>query len=175
MAKGAVAEEKQGDCSQWLCKGPSSKGDLCSFKHDENKREKAKGRNPTRSPFRDPNRSSEGDGKGARFHGPQGISPSEKETSQLAASSRRENARSLPVIMGIFLSAPKYKTKERCRFGEKCSNVHKGEGNGQGKEAERRLKKQTKQQPLWWETLNTREVGREKQNLYMNQRMGLQT
>ena len=71
-----IRERKPGDCSQWLSEGHCSNGDSCSFKHDEKKREKWRGRDPTRSPSRDSNWSSEGHGKGVKGKGTEGISPS---------------------------------------------------------------------------------------------------
>ena len=36
--KNVSVERKQGDCYQWNAKGQCTKGDACSFRHDESKR-----------------------------------------------------------------------------------------------------------------------------------------
>ena len=40
MANRAVAKENTEDCFQWLSKGKCSKGDSCTFRHQENHKEK---------------------------------------------------------------------------------------------------------------------------------------
>ena len=131
------------------------KGSSCSFRHDENKEGKGKGRHSTRSPFRDPNRCSEEDDKDVRDKGSISIRPAGHEfflwwlssswVCQIQNKGRMEHRRHMT------------KTKT---FKESDS---------------RGLQIQTRQQPSWKRTLISWDVFLGKHHFYVIRRMGLRT
>ena len=131
-----AVETKHGDCSRWPSKGQCSKGDACSFKHDEEKG-KRKIRNPTRCP-RDPNRYSEGDGKGTKGKGPKG-SPSGKRD-QPACYKFTPRKCTNPCDYWHPPECVKFKTKDGCRLGDRCSFVLSGDCNEQGNKQKKHSK-----------------------------------
>ena len=108
-----------GDCWQWEANGQCSKGDNCSFRHDFNKRAKMTQPNPSPSSFMQQN-----ERNASRTRRPRGKSP----------SGRMSRWPCKDHLKGTFTNSfcekwhpPKclfYKTKNRCRFGEKCSYAH---------------------------------------------------
>ena len=115
---GAKQREQRspGDCWQWEC----SKGDNCSFRHDINKRAKLTQPNPS------PRSSTQQNVRNAsRTRNPRGRSPSGK-MARLPCKDYHKGTCTTPFCEKwhppecLF-----YKSENGCRFGEKCSYVHR--------------------------------------------------
>ena len=112
----------QGECWQWQANGHCSKGDTCSFRHDGNERAKA-----TTPPAPSPEPSTQRQVKknSARSKSPRGRSLSWR-ISRLPCSHLLEGTISNPSCENWH--SPEcvfYKTKEGCKFVERCSFAHR--------------------------------------------------
>ena len=109
-----------GDCWQWKANGQCSKGDNCSFRHDINKRAKSTQPNPS------PRSSMQQNVKNAsRARSPRGRSTSGK-MARLPGKDYLKGTCTTPYCEQWH--APEclfYKTKNGCRFEEKCSYAHR--------------------------------------------------
>ena len=113
-------ERGQGECYQWKAKGQCSRGDKCSFRHDEDKRATPTPKNAPPSEPPTPRGRSASRKKNLR-----GWSPSGKFARQLCGD----------YLKGIWIKSPCdywhppecqfYSTELRCKFGEKCSFAHR--------------------------------------------------
>ena len=108
-----------GDCWQWEANGQCVKGDNCSFRHDINKRGKSSPLNPSQNSFmqqceRKPSRT-----RSLRGKSPGRMSrwPCKDHLQRNCTNSCCEKWHRPECLF--------YKTKSGCRFGEKCSYVHR--------------------------------------------------
>ena len=109
-----------GDCWQWKANGQCSKGDNCSFRHDMNKR--AKMTQPNLSPS---SSTRQNERKASRTRSPRGKSPSGRMSrlprkdylKGTCTNSFREEWHPPECLF--------HKSENGCRFGEKCSYVHR--------------------------------------------------
>ena len=111
----------QGECWQWYANGQCSKGDRCSFQHDGNKRAKAK-TPPDLAP--EPSMQTQDVKNSARAKSPRGRSPSGKISRQLCKVHHKGSCTHPSCEKWHFPECVLYKTKEGCKFGEKCSFAH---------------------------------------------------
>ena len=109
-----------GDCWQWKANGQCSKGDNCSFRHDEDKR--AKSTQPNRSP----RSSTQQNVKNAsKTKSPRGRSPS-GQMARLPCTDYFKVTCTTPFCEKWH--PPEcffYKTKSGCKFGDNCSYAHR--------------------------------------------------
>ena len=135
---------------------------------EKSEKGKKNGRNPTRCPSRDSNRSSTGDSKGAKGR------PT-KETHQIATSSCRENTRIFLVIIGIFLSVPNTELKRGANSATNAPFYMTKTKNRQGKKQKRDSKPDKATSSLVKSTQRQVEMYFAKNNFSLNQRMDLRT
>ena len=109
-----------GDCWPWKANGQCSKGDNCSFRHDINKRAKLTRPNPSPSSFMRQN-----ERNASRTRSPRGKSPSGRMSRWPCKDSLKGTCTNSfceewhpPVCLF-------YKSENGCRFGEKCSYLHR--------------------------------------------------
>ena len=105
-----------GDCWQWETNGQCVKGDICSFRHDINKRGKVAPSNPSPNSFMQQN-----ERKPSRTRSPRGKSPSGRMSrwpckDYLKGTCNNSFCEKWHPPECLF-----YMTKSGCRFGEKCS------------------------------------------------------
>ena len=112
----------QGECWQWHANGQCSKGDRCSFQHDGNKRAKA---TTPPAPAREPSTQPQDVKNSTRSKCPRGRSPSGR-ISRLSCKHHLEGTCTNPFCEQLHSQQCLfYKTKEGCKFGEKCSFAHR--------------------------------------------------
>ena len=104
-----------GDCWQWKANGQCSKGDICSFRHDMNKRAKSRQPNPSPNSFMQQN-----ERNASRTPSPRGKSPSGRMSRWPCKDCINSFCEKWHPPECLF-----YKTKSGCRFGEKCSCAHR--------------------------------------------------
>ena len=109
-----------GDCWQWETNGQCSRGGNCSFRHDMNKRGKVTPLNPSPNSFMQQN-----ERKSSRTRSPRGRSPSGRMSrwpckDYLKGTCNNSFCERWHPPECLF-----YKTKNGCRFGEKCSYAHR--------------------------------------------------
>ena len=107
-----------GDCWQWESDGQCSRGDNCSFRHDINKRGIATQPSPSSS-------TRQNERNASRTRSPRGKSPSGRMsrwpcTHYLKGTCNNSFCEKWHPPECLF-----YKTKNGCRFGEKCSYAHR--------------------------------------------------
>ena len=115
-----LEQRTPGDCWQWKANGQCSEGDNCSFRHDINKRAKLTQPNPSQSSFMRQN-----EGNVSRTKSPRGRSPSGRMfrlpcKDYLKGTCTNSFCEKWHPPVYLF-----YKSENGCRFGEKCSNVHR--------------------------------------------------
>ena len=108
-----------GDCWQWETNGQCVKGDICSFRHDMNKRGQVTPSNPSPNSFM---RQSER--KPSRTRSPRGRSPSGRMSRWPCKEYLRGTCNNSFCEKWHPPECLFYKTKSGCRFGEKCSYAH---------------------------------------------------
>ena len=109
-----------GDCGQWESNGQCSKGDICSFRHDINKRGKVTTSNPSPNSFMQ-----HSERKTSRTRSLRGRSPS-GEMAPLPCKDYLKGTCTTPFCEKWY--PPEclfYKSENGCRFGEKCSCAHR--------------------------------------------------
>ena len=109
-----------GDCWQWKANGQCSKGDNCSFRHDDNKRAKMTPPNPSPNAFMQ-----QDERNASRTRSPRGRSPSGKVARLpckdfLEGTCNNSFCEKWHPPECLF-----YKSEKGCRFGEKCSYAHR--------------------------------------------------
>ena len=109
-----------GDCWQWEANGQCVKGDNCSFRHDINKRGKSSPSNPSQNSF-----TQQSERKPSRTRSPRGKSPSGRTSrwpckDYLKGTCNNSSCKRWHPPECLF-----YKSKNGCRFGEKCSFAHR--------------------------------------------------
>ena len=109
-----------GDCWQWKANGQCSNGDNCSFRHDINKRAKLTQPNPSPSSFMRQN-----ERNASRTRSPRGKSPSGRMSrwpckDYLKGTCTNSFCEKWRPPVCLF-----YKSQNGCRFGEKCSYLHR--------------------------------------------------
>ena len=109
-----------GDCWQWETNGQCVKGDNCSFRHDMNKRGKSSPSNPSPNSFM---RQSER--KPSRTRSPRGKSQSGRMSRWPCKDYLRGTCNNSFCERWHPPECLFYKTKNGCRFGEKCSFAHR--------------------------------------------------
>ena len=110
-----------GDCWQWKANGQCSKGDICSFRHDMNKRAKSTQPNPSLSSS---TRQNEKNASRSRSSWRQ--KPKWKNVSTAVQGlPSKELAPLHSVKSGILQNDLFCKSENGCRFGEKCSYAHR--------------------------------------------------
>ena len=113
-------ERTLGDCWQWEFNGQCSRGDICSFRHDVNKRAKSTQSNTS------PNSSMrQNERKSSRTRSPRGKSPSGRMfrlpcKDYLIGTCNNSFCERWHPPECLF-----YKSESGCTFGEKCSYVHR--------------------------------------------------
>ena len=136
-----------GDCWQWESNGQSIKGDICSFRHDMNKRAKSTQPNPSPNSFMQQN-----EGNASRTRSPRGRSPSGK-MARLPCKDYTKGTCTTHPPECLF-----YKSEKGCKFGDKCSYAHcrfeeqhskRSKKNGD-KSAVGMLKRNEEQEDLFW-------------------------
>ena len=170
----AAAKEKQGCCSQWLSEEHCSKGDSCSFRHDETRKEKERAEiqhdlfpETQTDLLKETAKVPKSKEQKASAH--QG-----NETRQLATSTCTESARILLVIVGILLSVPNTEqTKKGASSAKSVPSFIPKTKTVKGRS--QRTLNQTRQQPPWYKILNSWDVFLGTQNSYAIQRVDLRT
>ena len=109
-----------GDCWQWETNGQCVKGDNCSFRHDMSKRGKSSPSNPSPNSFM---RQSER--KPSRTRSPRGKSFSGRSSRWPCKDYLRGTCNNSFCERWHPPECLFYKTKNGCRFGEKCSYAHR--------------------------------------------------
>ena len=114
------AQRILGDCWQWEANGQCVKGDNCSFRHDINKRGKSSPSNPSQNSFMQ-----QSERKPSRTRSPRGKSPSGRTSrwpckDYLKGTCNNSSCKRWHPPECLF-----YKSKNGCRFGEKCSFAHR--------------------------------------------------
>ena len=114
------AQRILGDCWQWEANGQCVKGDNCSFRHDINKRGKSSPSNPSQNSF-----TQQSERKPSRTRSPRGKSPSGRTSrwpckDYLKGTCNNSSCKRWHPPECLF-----YKSKNGCRFGEKCSFAHR--------------------------------------------------
>ena len=114
------AQRILGDCWQWEANGQCVKGDNCSFRHDMNKRGKSLPSNPSQNSFMQ-----QSERKPSRTRSPRGKSPSGRMSrwpckDYLKGTCNNSSCKRWHPPECLF-----YKSKNGCRFGEKCSFAHR--------------------------------------------------
>ena len=114
------AQRILGDCWQWETNGQCSKGDICSFRHDINKRAKMTQPNPSPNSFMH-----QDEKKASKTRSPRGRSPSGRMfrwpgKDYLKGTCTNSFCEKWHLPECLF-----YKTKSGCRCGEKCSYAHR--------------------------------------------------
>ena len=109
-----------GDCWQWGTNGQCVKGDNCSFRHDANKRGKVTPSNPSPNSFMLQN-----ERKSSRTRSPRGKSPSGRMSRWPCKDYLRGTCNNSSCKRWHPPECLYYKTKNGCRFGEKCSFAHR--------------------------------------------------
>ena len=114
------AQRILGDCWQWESNGQCSRGDNCSFRHDINKRVKMTQPNPSPISF-----TQQHERNASRTRSPRGKSPSGRMSrwpckDYLKGTCNNSFCERWHPPECLF-----YKTKNGCRFGEKCSYAHR--------------------------------------------------
>ena len=109
-----------GDCWQWETNGQCVKGNNCSFRHDMNKRGKSSPSNPSPNSFMQQN-----ERKPSRTRSPKGKSPSGRMSRWPCKDYLRGTCNNSFCERWHPPEWLYYKTKSGCRFGEKCSFVHR--------------------------------------------------
>ena len=114
------AQRILGDCWQWEANGQCVKGDNCSFRHDVNKRGKSSPSNPSQNSFMQ-----QSERKPSRTRSPRGKSPSGRTSrwpckDYLKGTCNNSSCKRWHPPECLF-----YKSKNGCRFGEKCSFAHR--------------------------------------------------
>ena len=107
-----------GDCWQWEANGQCVKGDNCSFRHDINKRGKVSPSNPSPNSFMQQN-----ERKSSRTRSPRGKRPSGRTSRWFCKNYFKGTC---IISFCEKWHSPEclfHKTKNVCRFGEKCSYV----------------------------------------------------
>ena len=109
-----------GDCWQVKANGKCSKGDNCSFRHDINKRAKSTQPNPSPSSFMRQN-----ERNASRTRSPRGKSPSGRMSrwpckDYVKGTCTNSFCEKWHPPVCLF-----YKSENGCRFGEKCSYLHR--------------------------------------------------
>ena len=105
-----------GDCWQWETDGQCSKGDICSFRHDDNKRAKMTQPNPSPSSFMQ-----QDERKASRTRSPRRESPSGRMSRWPCKDYLKGTCNNSFCEKWHPPECLYYKTKSGCRFGEKCS------------------------------------------------------
>ena len=113
-------ERGQGECYQWKAKGQCSRGDKCSFRHDEDKRAKP---TPKTAPPSEP--PTQRGGSASRKKNLRGWSPSGKVARQPCRDYLKGTCTKSPCDywhppVGLF-----YKSESGCKFGDECSFAHR--------------------------------------------------
>ena len=109
-----------GDCWQWQTNGQCVKGNNCSFRHDMDKRGKSSPSNPS------PNSSmQQSERKPSRTRSPRGKSPSGRTSRWPCKDYLRGTCNNSFCEKWHPPECLFYKTKNGCRFGEKCSQAHR--------------------------------------------------
>ena len=109
-----------GDCWQWESNGQCSRRDICSFRHDVNKRGKSSPSNPSPNSFMQQN-----DRKSTRTRSPRGKSPSGRTSRWPCKDYLEKTCNNSFCEKWHPPECLFYKTKSGCRFGEKCSFAHR--------------------------------------------------
>ena len=114
------AQRILGDCWQWEANGQCVKGDNCSFRLDINKRGKSSPSNPSQNSFMQ-----QSERKPSRTRSPRGKSPSGRTSrwpckDYLKGTCNNSSCKRWHPPECLF-----YKSKNGCRFGEKCSFAHR--------------------------------------------------
>ena len=125
-----------GDCWQWKASGQCSKGDNCSFRHDKDKRAKPKSQ-PAPSP--EPSTQQYGK-KSARAK----VLEAEVRLGECLVCRARNILEVLVRIHLVKSGIPQsvylfYKTKEGCKFGEKCSYAYRRDDEQPNKKTQKRM------------------------------------
>ena len=122
IEKGAVATRvvlkgRQGECYQWKGNGQCSRGDKCSFQHDENKRSKSTPKSAL----------SFGTTNTKRWKCVEEKEPRELESIWEVSSTTATtvSARVHLVIIGVLPNANSSQKESRRKFGNKCSFMHR--------------------------------------------------
>ena len=109
-----------GDCWQWETNGQCVKGNNCSFRHDMNKRRKVTPSNPSPNSFM-----RQHERKASRTRSLRGKSPSGRMSRWPCKDYLRGTCTNSFCEKWHPPECLFYKTKSRCRFGEKCSFAHR--------------------------------------------------
>ena len=113
-------QRSPGDCWQWKANGQCSKGDNCSFRHDVNKRAKSTQPNPSPNSFMQQN-----ERKSSRTRSSRGRSPSGRMSRWPCKDYLKGTCTNSFCTKWHPPECLFYKTKNGCRFGEKCSYAHR--------------------------------------------------
>ena len=111
-----------GDCWQWDTNGQCSKGDICSFRHDINKRAKMTQPNPNPSPS---SFMQQKERNASRTRSPRGKGPSGRMSRWPCKDYLKGTCTNWFCEKWHPLECLFYKTKSGCRFGEKCFCAHR--------------------------------------------------
>ena len=111
---------EQDICWQWETNGQCVKGDICSFRHDMNKREKVTPSNPSPNSFMQ-----QSERKSSRTRSPRGRSPSGRMSRWPCKDYLRGTCNNSFCEKWHPPECLFNKTKSGCRFGEKCSFAHR--------------------------------------------------
>ena len=109
-----------GDCWQWESNGQCVKGDNCSFCHDVNKCGKITKLNPSQNSFMQQN-----ERNASRTRSPRGKSPSGRMSRWSCKDYLRGTCNNSSCKRWHPPECLFYKSKNGCRFGEKCSFAHR--------------------------------------------------
>ena len=109
-----------GNCWHWEANGQCSKGDNCSFRHDMNKRAKSTQPNPSPNSFMRQNERNASRTRSSRGKGPSGRMFRWPCKDCLKGTCTNSFCKKWHPPECLF-----YKSKGGCRFGEKCSYLHR--------------------------------------------------
>ena len=114
------AQRILGDCWQWESNGQCSKGDTCSFRHDDNKRGKITQSNTSPNSFMQQN-----ERKASRTRRHRRKSSSGRMSRWPCKDYLKGTCNNSFCERGHPPECLFFKTKSGCRFGEKCSYAHR--------------------------------------------------
>ena len=114
-------EKEVGECYQWKAKGQCSRGDNCSFRHDEDKRAKS---TPKSAPPSEP--PTQKDGRSfSRGKSLRGRSPSGKFARQTCRDYIKGKYTRPSCVYWHPPECQFYKAESGCNFGDRCSFGHR--------------------------------------------------
>ena len=119
--KNVCVERKPKECHQWKAKRQCTKGNACSFRHDENKRGKVTQLFPPA-----PRAQTQNGGKSSlKGNTLRGCSPSGKRSRRPCKNFISGNCTNPLCDFRHLPECQHYQAQSGCKFGEKCVSVHK--------------------------------------------------